>query len=92
MLKNFLICLLSIILCFCCYYGFIYYKQITDGNTPILIVTNFSFQNVIDKAKQLSKMPYAVPETISSSELLNLSYDQYRDIRFVREAGSWYNQ
>ena len=37
-------------------------------------------------------MPYAVPDTISSSELLNLSYDQYRDIRFVRKNGPWYNQ
>ena len=37
-------------------------------------------------------MPYAVPDTIGSSELLNLSYDQYRDIRFVRKNGPWYNQ
>ena len=92
MLKNFLICLLSIILCFCCYYGLIYYRQITDKTPQNFVVTNFSFQNVIDKAKQLSKMPYAVPDTIGSSELLNLSYDQYRDIRFVRKNGPWYNQ
>ena len=92
MLKKFLICLLSIILCFCCYYGLIYYREITDRTLQNFVVTNFSFQNVIDKAKQLSKMPYAVPDTIGSSELLNLSYDQYRDIRFVRKNGPWYNQ
>ena len=64
----------------------------TDRASPDLVVTNFSFKTVIDKAKQLSKTPYASPDTIKSSELLNLSYDQYRDIRFVRNNGPWYNQ
>ena len=53
---------------------------------------NFSFNSVIQKAQALGAQPYAEPENILPDELKNLSYDEHRDIRFVREHGPWYNQ
>mgnify|MGYP003521848330 CR=1 FL=1 len=87
MVKKILIILLGAFVCFCCYQGYVYYKQADSNSNHNVVVKNFSFQNVIDKARELSKKPYVLPDTITSSELLNLSYDQYRDIRFIRENG-----
>jgi len=92
MVKKILIILLGVFVCFCCYQGYVYYKQADSNSNHNVVVKDFSFQNVIDKARELSKKPYVLPNTITSSELLNLSYDQYRDIRFIRENGPWYNQ
>lgn len=56
------------------------------------IEKDFSFNSVIQKAQALGAKPYAAPENILPDELKNLSYDEHRDIRFVREHGPWYNQ
>lgn len=49
----------------------------------------FDFENVAAKAKKLAAAPYAPPEKNLSKTLANLSYDQYRDIRFDPEKSRW---
>jgi len=56
------------------------------------VENNFSFGSVVDKAKNLAAEPYVSPETDLPAELKKLSYDDCRDIRFIRENGPWYNQ
>ena len=56
------------------------------------IEKNFSFESVINKAQALASTPFVAPNSYLPGELLNLSYDQHRDIRFIRENGPWYNQ
>lgn len=50
---------------------------------------DFSSGTVLKKAIALSKENYREPAKVSK-ELADLSYDQYRDIRFIRENGPWY--
>lgn len=40
----------------------------------------------------MANSPYQAPDAVLPDSLNNLNYDQYRDIRFVRENGPWYNQ
>lgn len=56
------------------------------------IEKNFSFESVVSKAQALANSPYQAPDAVLPDSLNNLNYDQYRDIRFVRENGPWYNQ
>ncbi len=56
------------------------------------IEKNFSFESVVSRAKNLALQPYKDFDNALPAELDNLSYDQHRDIRFVRENGPWYNQ
>ncbi len=51
-----------------------------------------SFDEIIDLARTLSQSDYKAPNDDVPDSFKNLNYDQYRDIRFVRENGPWYNQ
>ncbi|NPU94482.1 MAG: glucan biosynthesis protein G [Gammaproteobacteria bacterium] len=48
----------------------------------------FSFQTVIDKARDLAAQPYHEPEPIPRF-MRELSYDQYQDIRFNPDKSLW---
>jgi glucans biosynthesis protein len=49
----------------------------------------FDFSDVAAKAKQLAASPYKKPASNIPGSLANLSYDQYRDIRFKRDHAPW---
>lgn len=49
----------------------------------------FDFSNVNNIAKKLAEKPYQAPPTVPSN-LLNLEYDQYRQIRFKPEKSLWH--
>lgn len=49
----------------------------------------FSFSDVVEKASMLSKSPYQDPKGMVPKWLLEISYDQMRDIRFIPEKGYW---
>lgn len=51
-----------------------------------------SFDEIIQLARTLSKSAYKAPNDDVSDMLKKLNYDQYRDIRFVRENGPWFNR
>jgi glucans biosynthesis protein len=48
----------------------------------------FSFQNVADKAKQLSEKPFQPPPQVPEF-LAKMNYDDWRDIRFDSEQALW---
>jgi glucans biosynthesis protein len=50
----------------------------------------FSLQNVIDEARKLAKKPYH-PEGRIPDFLLNIGYDDWRDIRFEPSKALWLN-
>lgn len=52
----------------------------------------FSLKILKEKAKNLAMSDYQAPEENLPADIKNLNYDQYRDIRFVRESGPWYGQ
>lgn len=52
----------------------------------------FNRDILITKAVKLSKQPYQAPADDVPQELKDLTYDQHRDIRFVRENGPWYGK
>ena len=52
----------------------------------------FNRDVLITKAVKLSKQPYQAPADDVPQELKDLTYDQHRDIRFVRENGPWYGK
>ena len=49
----------------------------------------FDFNDVATRAAQLAASPYRKPARNLSSELENLDYDKYRDIRFKPEKSRW---
>ncbi|CAG4882380.1 glucan biosynthesis protein, periplasmic [Georgfuchsia toluolica] len=49
----------------------------------------FDFDDVNRQARQLATASYQKPDNDLTTELKNLSYDQYRDIRFRPEASLW---
>lgn len=49
----------------------------------------FDFKDVAERARSLAGKPYEKPESTLPKELLDLSYDQYRDIRFKPEKALW---
>ena len=51
--------------------------------------TAFDLDEVAEKARVLATTPYKTPETQIPRELLDLNYDQYRDIRFKRDQAIW---
>lgn len=61
-----------------------------DSEDGVFEGDDFSSDIVLKKAIELSKSSYQEPPKISK-ELADLSYDQYRDIRFIRENGPWYH-
>lgn len=74
------------------YSGWQYYLERYGRQPEQLVENNFSFDSVVARAQRLASEPYSAPETELPEELKNLSYDDYRDIRFIRENGPWYNQ
>jgi len=64
----------------------------TDANSSKIqyaVNGKFNRNTVSDLAKKLSKKPYKEPENILPANLQNLTYDQYRDIRFNPESTIW---
>jgi glucans biosynthesis protein len=49
----------------------------------------FDFKDVAERARALAEKPYEKADTDLPKELLDLSYDQYRDIRFKPEKALW---
>jgi len=53
---------------------------------------SFSFATVQRLARERASRPYKAASARLPGELANLSYDQYRDIRFKRENALWHRQ
>ena len=53
---------------------------------------NFASEQITALAKDLARKAYVGPASDLPGSLKNLDYDQYRDIRFVRENGPWYGK
>ncbi|HKQ30209.1 MAG TPA: glucan biosynthesis protein G [Burkholderiales bacterium] len=51
----------------------------------------FGFDDTAARAKTLAESPYKKPNRTPPKELLDLSYDQYRDIRFKPQRAYWRN-
>jgi glucans biosynthesis protein len=49
----------------------------------------FDFKDVGERARALAEKPYVKQDTNLPQELLDLTYDQYRDIRFKPEKALW---
>lgn len=56
---------------------------------PCVPALAFDFNDVAQKAKQLSASSYKKPQKNISKALEDLNYDQYRDIRFKRNEAYW---
>lgn len=52
----------------------------------------FDEQKLIAMAQNLAQHPYVAPQNNLPASLKNLNYDQYRDIRFIRENGPWFGK
>lgn len=50
----------------------------------------FDFDDVAERAKKLAEQPYKKPENKLPRELAELTYDQYRDIRFKPDHAWWH--
>lgn len=50
------------------------------------------FGSVLGEAEELARRPYAAPRDRDLREFNDLSYDQYRDIRFKHDRGLWAGQ
>src|SRR6187431_1322891 len=51
----------------------------------------FDFEDVARRAGQLAERPYKAPSVALPKTLQNLTYDQYRDIRFKPSMAIWRN-
>lgn len=51
--------------------------------------SRFSFDDVMNKAKEEAARPFSNPEKSVPEFLLDLTYDQWRDIRFLQEKTLW---
>ena len=51
----------------------------------------FDFTDVAQRARELAQTPYKKPSSNLPKTIENLSYDQYRDIRFDRDKSLWRN-
>lgn len=51
----------------------------------------FGFDDVVRRAQQLSAASYKAPDKTLPNALAQLSYDQYRDIRYRRDKNLWAN-
>ncbi len=56
------------------------------SSTPALA---FDLRDVAKRAEQLAASPYRPPSNNLPKELQNLTYDQYRDIRFKPKEAAW---
>lgn len=67
-------------------------SQAKQQHPAIKPSAEFSLEILMQKAQKLSTQNYIAPNTNMPPEIRDLSYDQHRDIRFVRESGPWYGQ
>lgn len=67
-------------------------KSESKSADQTIVGEDFNRDILITRAVKLSKEPYEAPANHLPQELKNLSYDQHRDIRFVRENGPWYGK
>ena len=58
---------------------------------PVGESTPFSDEAVIEKARLLAQAPYAPPPDTIAAGYKDLNYDQYRAIRFKKDAALWKN-
>ncbi len=74
--------------------GYVYYEKnrSIEPEPAIQPEEEFRLSNLKKIARSLSQEAYRAPEENLPDKIKNLSYDQYRDIRFVREKGPWYGQ
>ncbi|MCX8044908.1 MAG: glucan biosynthesis protein [Desulfobacterota bacterium] len=49
----------------------------------------FEFDKVVERARSLAKSPYQPPKNMVPTWLLEITYDQLRDIRFFPEKSHW---
>jgi glucans biosynthesis protein len=56
---------------------------------PAAAASGFGFDDVAERARALAAATFAVPESTLSRELVDLNYDQYRDIRFRPDKSVW---
>ncbi len=56
---------------------------------PDATSTPFNTQTVRQRARELAQKPYRPPDSTLPSELKDLTYDQYRAIRFLPEQAWW---
>ena len=54
--------------------------------------TYFKYTDVVSKAKSLASAKYSPEELKLPSDLVNMDYDAFRNIRYVRENGPWYGK
>jgi glucan biosynthesis protein len=66
---------------------FLFLLLLLLANTPSL--SAFSFQNVIDQASKLAKKPYQGTPGHVPDFLLDIDYDEWRDIRFKGDQALW---
>ncbi|MEQ9332876.1 glucan biosynthesis protein G [Thalassobaculum sp.] len=62
------------------------------GNAVRAAPAGLNFGAVLGEAEELSKRAYAEPGTADRYGFNDLTYDQYRDIRFHRDRGLWAGQ
>lgn len=76
--------------------GLYWFKDDIFGTKPQevqkIVNKEFSKNVLVAKAQKLARKDYVKPESKIPEELLNLSYDQHRDIRFVRDNGPWFGK
>jgi glucans biosynthesis protein len=58
---------------------------------PAVQALGFGFDDVGARAKALAGASYSLPDSQLSKELLDLGYDQYRDIRFRPDKAVWHD-
>ena len=63
------------------------------GGTTLMLLAfsqfGFSFETLVDRARQLSRREFHPPPDVVPGFLKSLSYDQFRDIRFRPERSLW---
>ncbi len=62
------------------------------AGTSVCRAAPFSFAEVEEKARVLSKQDYVAEKVTLPEKLAKMDYDDFRAIRYVREAGPWYKK
>lgn len=94
-LRNFCVFLLLLIVFGGSLYTYKLYNDYKQKQLSHVIDTQnetFDERKLINLAEQLAKKPYVAPQNNLPTVLKNLDYDQYRDIRFIRQNGPWFGK
>ena len=59
---------------------------------PVCAETSFGFEDVVSQAKKLSSESYKEQKISLPDKLAKMDYDDFRNLRFVRENGPWYDK